>query len=303
VQALPDGILSIDASDGKNYALVVEKATQRLWLYSYDGQTYSKVIQVDCSTGEIAGTKTRAGDKKTPEGVYFFTDAYEDRYLTPIYGTRAFPMDYPNLLDRRWGRGGSAIWMHGTDKPLKKRNSNGCVALQNHDIDFLARHITLNRTPIIVTEHVKYASRIDLQKEKSRIEDFINRWGVSLNQETSQDFQSFYDPSFLPDLSWWTEWQRQRKSLAPFWADILVGKQGLSIYRHNEIYVVLVRLIIQLDRKIHEIGFRKLFISENEKGLSIIGDEYQFVPEYYLKYTQDPPLVAVLEKAAQGITP
>ena len=80
------------------------------------------------------GQKLLMEIKKTPEGIYFLENEYDDRYLAPIYGKKAFTTDYPNYLDKKAGKNGSAIWIHGTNKQLKPRDSNGCVAMNNKDI-------------------------------------------------------------------------------------------------------------------------------------------------------------------------
>ena len=109
-------------------AILVEKKSQTLFLYSAKEGHLLLEFQAACSTGEVFGRKQKSGDRKTPEGIYFLLDEYKDKYLSPIYGKKAFPTDYPNLLDKKAGRNGSAIWIHGTNKKLKPMDSNGCVA-------------------------------------------------------------------------------------------------------------------------------------------------------------------------------
>ncbi|MBU2521702.1 MAG: L,D-transpeptidase family protein [Proteobacteria bacterium] len=96
----PAMLVSCSTEQGNEYAMVVEKDTQCLFLYKYDEKMYNEINRFKCSTGETPGAKSVSGDKRTPEGVYFFTQEYKKRDLAPIYGTRAFPTDYPNILDR-----------------------------------------------------------------------------------------------------------------------------------------------------------------------------------------------------------
>lgn len=76
-------------------ALIVEKATQTLFLYKFDGK-FNLETKMKCSTGKLKGRKSKSGDRKTPEGVYFFTGKYFEKDLAPVYGAGAFPVDYPN---------------------------------------------------------------------------------------------------------------------------------------------------------------------------------------------------------------
>ena len=145
----PSAIIKLPENEN---AILVEKKNQTLFLYSSKSGELQIQYKTPCSTGEISGVKHKAGDKKTPEGIYFLKDEYEDQYLSPIYGIKAFPLDYPNLMDKRTGKDGSAIWIHGTNKVLKPMDSNGCVALENSSILKLAEYITLDSTPVILVE-------------------------------------------------------------------------------------------------------------------------------------------------------
>ncbi|MCX5909869.1 MAG: L,D-transpeptidase family protein [Deltaproteobacteria bacterium] len=141
VVEVPTGILHMGDIQPA-YAFLVDKSLQRLYIYQYQQGTEGlKLVRTfPCATGENAGGKTRLGDKRTPEGVYFFTRVIESKSLAPIYGIRAFPMDYPNLLDRREDHNGDGIWLHGTDKPLTPTSTNGCIALDNLDVVFYSKN-------------------------------------------------------------------------------------------------------------------------------------------------------------------
>ena len=115
---------------GSDYAILVDKSQQKVYVYHRDSpskphRTYT------CTTGENQGPKLRENDRKTPEGVYFFVRAIDKRELLSLYGSRAYALDYPNDIDRREGKNGHGIWFHGLNRPLKPRDTNGCVALEN----------------------------------------------------------------------------------------------------------------------------------------------------------------------------
>ncbi|MCF8076399.1 MAG: L,D-transpeptidase family protein, partial [Desulfotignum sp.] len=91
--SLPAAVIALPRGE---HAILVEKQTQRFYLYQTDSESSQliRVFATNCSTGEASGPKQVEGDKKTPEGIYFIIDAHEDKDLTPIYGPRAFPTDY-----------------------------------------------------------------------------------------------------------------------------------------------------------------------------------------------------------------
>ncbi len=56
------------------------------------------------------------------------------RSSTDFYGAGAFPINYPNEWDRRQGRDGYGIWLHGVPRDVYSRPpraSDGCIVLSN----------------------------------------------------------------------------------------------------------------------------------------------------------------------------
>ena len=79
--------------------------------------------------GKNGAGKIIEGDQKTPLGVYFVTRFIESGELPDLYGDGAFPINYPNIWDRRNGRTGTGIWLHGTPSTIFSRppeDSDGC---------------------------------------------------------------------------------------------------------------------------------------------------------------------------------
>jgi murein L,D-transpeptidase YafK len=245
-------------------------------LYRYDGN-YEPVFDVKCSTGEVPGIKTRSGDKKTPEGVYFFTGWFEKKYLSAVYGEMAFPMDYPNLVDQLYGRDGSSIWMHGTNKEIKDRDSNGCIVLANEDIEKISKYITVNRTPIIVTDKIHYTELDDDQTIKEQLKAFLHEWNGALLKGSYERYLSFYDQGTISKIAWWDEWNNIRDELTKsnVQADIRLNK--LSIYKHNDVYTALFDQLIQVGKQVQDVGIRKVCLKTEADTIRIIGDIYQSV--------------------------
>ena len=73
------------------------------------------------SVGKNGSGKKIQGDKKTPLGIYFITEKLDISKLPSRYGAAAYPLDYPNSLDRYMKKTGYGIWLHGTDPDILKR--------------------------------------------------------------------------------------------------------------------------------------------------------------------------------------
>lgn len=268
---IPEPLISLESS--KNTIVLVEKASQQLFLYQYDGE-YREILRMKCSTGKVRGNKKESGDQKTPEGIYFCTREFTKKDLSPIYGTRAFPIDYPNPVDKIEGKNGSAIWLHGTNKPLKKRDSNGCIALNNDDINRLASYVSLYRTPVILVDQLQYKRPEENRDLKKSVVEFLNKWCRSFNAPSVSEYLKFYDDRAGLDDSFWKEWAPIRDRLQSAMGQISVGIQNLSVYRHEGLLVALFEQVAQTRGLVSSAGSRKLYIKQTKDRYKIIGDEF-----------------------------
>lgn len=274
VLSWPSAIISLP---DREHAILVEKQTQTLYIYTAEPEqkTLTLAFKSACSTGEAAGPKEKAGDKKTPEGIYFLIDEYEDKYLTPVYGKKAFPTDYPNLVDKRLGKNGSAIWIHGTDKALKPMDSNGCIAMENEDVVKLSDYIRLNATPLIITEKIGQSDKESLTGKENQVRALIADWVKAMSSGSYHEYLSFYDASYVPDISWWEEWLVLRDTLKSQASALEFRTKDTGIYQHGKLLLVLTEFIVSDKKTTFSLGKRKLFLKESPSGLRIIGDEYQ----------------------------
>ncbi len=136
------------------YLILIEKASQELSLYHYDG-AYKLIKRYRCVTGQRHGKKQREKDKKTPEGIFFNTKTFRDKKIT-IFGDRAFGLNYPDIFDEFDGNGGSGIFIHGTNRALDSYSSNGCLVMRNSELKTLDNRIDFKLTPVIIGERLPY---------------------------------------------------------------------------------------------------------------------------------------------------
>jgi murein L,D-transpeptidase YafK len=150
-----DGPILYRSPDSKPLHLIlVEKASQKLHLYRFDG-TYQRIRTYSCGTGEKRGKKQKENDEKTPEGIYFNTKIYRDTKVT-VFGDRAFGLNYPNPYDRIEGNGGFGIFIHGSNRTVNPFSTNGCIALNGTDIADLDRRVNIKETPVIIGKTLPY---------------------------------------------------------------------------------------------------------------------------------------------------
>jgi len=283
---IPSSLIAMGTNRSVDYLLLVEKESQTLFVYAYDGQ-FRELKRFRCSTGENKGSKKQSGDRKTPEGVYFFNNRFTKRDLTPIYGTRAFPTDYPNYMDRFAGKNGSAIWVHGTNKKLKARDTNGCVAMVNEDIDALDKYIDLHHTPIIIQKRIKYVNPDENEPVRISLIQFLRTLENLLMYGDAKAYFSHYNyiSDYIP--KWWEKWIQLRTDLKALYPEAVIQYTHPIILKHDRIYVVLVDQIVSsgsvyqktnmqnISPKAYMAGKKKYFIVRYKEKWRIVGEEYQ----------------------------
>ncbi len=271
---VPDSIISMTSEDGPAHAIVVEKDTQTLSVYEYTDRFVLK-HRFACSTGEVPGKKKTSGDRKTPEGIYLFTKAHKKRDLSPIYGNGAFVMDYPNLIDRRANRDGNSIWLHGTNKPLKPRDSNGCVAVENGHIDTLARYIRLNRTAIVIDKKLNMVSHESLAAEQEGLSRFLEDWKRAFLTGDKTKYYAFYDraPAELDSL--WQTWSPIRTAWQDARLSFEMSLKNMTLARGNPSVVAVFDQVMHMDGLAARIGTKKLFLEPTGSTWKIVGEVLQ----------------------------
>ena len=270
---IPDVLVSFDPDGGAEYAIVVEKESQQLFVYAFDG-VFREVLRFQCSTGKTDGPKSVLGDSRTPEGIYYSDREYEKKDLSSTYGSRAFPVDYPNILDRIAGKSGNSIWLHGTDKPKKPKDTNGCVVLADSDIDMLSKYIRFNRTPVIIADKLNFVPVGSMKRTGESIHEFLSGWFDSIRNGTYQEYVKFYDYDYVPDITWWSEWNAERKKYYSGKKSFSVIPKWVSVVGYKGIYSVLFEQIAKTGDKESFAGIRKIFVSNRGGEFKIIGEEY-----------------------------
>jgi len=277
--AIPEALVFSDAGlyehPGLSFALIVDKHRQQATLYRFDGY-WRTMAKWPCSTGKVAGPKTIEGDQRTPEGVYFVTRDVGPRFLTETYGARALPLDYPNWLDRHLSRSGSAIWLHGTNKPLQARDTNGCIVLENATIERLAPYLRLNRTPVIIVDRLRLWAAKNAQKAADAILSAARQWHAALLGGSYEEFAQWYEPKAAPSMQWWRRWCRQRRRVSSDEKCRSLMAQR-AIYRSGDYYVLMFDHVLSNASRSQWVGRRKLYWSLEGTRARICGGSYQAV--------------------------
>jgi hypothetical protein len=124
------------SAEHRDYAIIVDKASYTISVLKDGAEIAAWPVELG---PDPVNDKQRQGDLCTPEGLYRITWRRE-LGQTSFY--KALLIDYPNAQDRRHGRTGSHIEIHGKGSGKRPGEGGhnwtlGCIAMSNADIDAL----------------------------------------------------------------------------------------------------------------------------------------------------------------------
>jgi murein L,D-transpeptidase YafK len=157
----------------------VDAGKSTLYLYHNDGVRLRYVADFYATLGRNGVDKLVEGDKRTPIGVYRVVRELPRHRLSDFYGSGAWPIDYPNAWDRRSGRKGHGIWLHGTPPGTYSRPpraSDGCVVLSNRDMEELGRWLQPGLTPVVIAPAVQWATASEIETLRAELERRVEGW-------------------------------------------------------------------------------------------------------------------------------
>lgn len=219
-------------SPQQRYAVVVDTSMSTLYLYENVQGEPRYVADFYISVGKKGADKVVEGDQKTPLGVYFVNEHIPRQKLADFYGSGAYPISYPNEWDKRLGRNGYGIWLHGTPSDTYSRPplaSNGCVVLANDDLLLLGKHMQVGVTPVIITHRMDWFSEDD-QRERADLLKAIEQWRSDWSSRDTERYLSHYARDFTTsgmDLAAFSQ-QKRLVNSGKTW--IKVGVSGLSVF-------------------------------------------------------------------------
>jgi murein L,D-transpeptidase YafK len=180
---------------GPELMVAVDKDSQTLYVLGRHSPL-EVVRKLPCTTGQSDGDKIERGDLRTPEGVYFIVGRLDQGLDWELYGDVAYPLNYPNPVDRIRGKSGSGIWLHGRGKQLIPRDTRGCVALADPDIDGLGKDLFTDM-PVVIAGKVAWTETDGRDAREAadlagKVRDWAKTWSAR-----SEHFFDFYAPKLL----------------------------------------------------------------------------------------------------------
>lgn len=237
---IPRSLLQLDPS--QKYAFVVDTSKYTLYVFRNDNGTPRYVADYYTTIGRNGIEKLREGDKKTPLGVYHVTGNMPRDQLTKVYGTQsalygdgAFPISYPNEWDRRRGRNGHGIWLHGVPFDTYSRPpraSDGCVALTNEDLMAISKQVQVGVTPVIIAQDVEWVEAGSAKSTRNALQQSIESWRRDWESRDTDQYLRHYSADFSAGKQDFTAWAAQKRSVnaGKSWIRVKVDQVSMFLY-------------------------------------------------------------------------
>lgn len=273
---IPAYLLQMGPRD-KSHALVVDKKTQTLALYMSGADGPQLVKEYRCTTGKNNnGSKSRKGDNKTPNGIYFFRGRLDDGQLPEKYGVMAFTMDYPNDYDELDSKTGSGIWLHAVDDDNRVNlsyDTEGCVVVTNKDIRDLSNYITLRDTPIIIDDSLMSLTPQEMESERKEMAALIEQWRASWSGKDLDRYMDCYHERFTGKQNMNKKaWREYKGRLNKQYKKIEVSVTNLCLWRYHD-YTVASFIQGYKSSGFNARGFKLLYLMNSKKGWKIFSEK------------------------------
>ena len=219
----------------QKHALVVDTRHSTLYVFENRNGEPHYLADYYVTIGKNGVDKFREGDKKTPLGVYHVTDNLPRAKLADLYGSGAYPISYPNEFDKREGRGGTGIWLHGTPSDTYSRPpraSDGCVALTNEDLDAIGKNLRVGVTPVIISEGIEWVKPEAVESLRKELIGQVEHWRRNWESLDTETYLKHYAPGFrsgAQDLAAWSQ-QKRTVNAGKTWIKLGIDRVSIFLY-------------------------------------------------------------------------
>lgn len=264
------------------YYLLADLTHSRLYVMSNrDPSTKSKVVlDLYMSQGFNGAEKIREGDNRTPIGIYQINHFIPREKLQEFYGEGAFPLNYPNAWDRRMGKTGSGIWIHGVPKTLFSRPplaSNGCVVVSNQDVWKLKKLISeeehTQKITMLITDEVEWVSPEILLQQGQSLEKALESWRSDWSSLDTVKYLSHYAADFSSGDGMNLEaWRAYKTKVNATKKNINVTIKQVALFRYPKTTnLYLVRFLQQYQsNNLSENTMKEQYWRKKENGWEIV---------------------------------
>jgi len=229
----PRQVLQLNAA--QKHVFLVDSRRSRLYVFANEAGRPRYVADYYVTLGKNGIDKTREGDQKTPLGVYYVTANLPRSKLTDFYGAGAYPISYPNEWDKRRGRNGHGIWLHGVPADVYSRApraSDGCIVLANADLESVGRMVQVGLTPVIIAEEIEWSDARSVEAERSSLAAALEQWRADWQSRDTERYLAHYSKRFSSGKQDYAGWAAHKRGVNAGKRWIQVGVANVAMFRY-----------------------------------------------------------------------
>lgn len=248
--------------------LLVDKTKLQADLLTWpeDGKNSERLVSFRIAIGKEEGDKQKSGDNKTPEGIYF-AKSLISKGLPAKYGPMAIPIDFPNPLDRYYGKTGYGIWLHGVEQDNRIEAANvteGCVAFYNADIQSLSQWLMPQQTVVVIA---KDASQVNRPEDIAEVRKHVEGWADAWNQRDLDRYISYFMPEFHSmDKKSLKKYYNYKKRVFSSYHEMSVRMKNIRVFTHDRYAVALMNQEFDGDNRYKAYGRKLLYWQRTAEG-------------------------------------
>ena len=157
-----------------------------------------------------------------------------------MYGDAAYPLSYPNEWDKRQGKTGSGIWLHGTSHDTYSRppqSSDGCVVLGNQDLNTLTPILQQGSVPVIIAKDIEWLKPNSSvfssnAQDKQALLDAIENWRKDWQSQETEIYLEHYSNNFSNGSLDYNHWAEEKRRIQASKPRVDIKLSNLSVLRY-----------------------------------------------------------------------
>lgn len=266
---LPEPIWQLDRS--QKHVIVVDANKSRLYLYRNQDGEAQYVADYYVTVGKNGYEKSTEGDKRTPVGIYFASTKLERR-LPDFYGDAAYPLNYPNEWDKKQGKKGHGIWLHGTPTSTYSRPpraSDGCVVISNPDLKSLAPVLQSGKTLVIISNDLQWTAKTQQKSQQQALADAVEQWRKDWETQNTEQYLAHYSDRFFTQTTDLAGWAKEKRRIQANKTQVEIKLSNLGMFRYPNSQFTMAAVTFDQDYKSNNLDStmrkRQYWILENNR--------------------------------------
>ncbi len=154
---------------------------------------------------------------------------------------------------------------------MKPRDTNGCIVLENGNINELTGYVKLHETPVIITPRIEWVSPDSLKTERYEVETVIERWKEAWANKDKSSYMNFYSPRFSARGMGWHGWKGYKNRFAKKYGKIEVNIDNLQLLKTNGIILASFNQTYNTMNFMSQ-GEKRLYLAKNSNEWKIISE-------------------------------